>query len=194
MDGYTYSMKAIPTTFAGVRMRSRLEARWAAFFSACGWRWTYEPFDAEGWTPDFTLHMPTGEIYVEVKPTLTRRVISIFNEVAAPLVESVGAKALIVGSSPLMDRHRDGAVIGHGIDCSGDRPLWSTWEADDIVIGTCGGGGCRSGVVGMSTQNMGWTCWVCGSYDGNPASDAQGAGVDVKWANACNHTQWRGNP
>ena len=186
-------MKSIPTTFAGVRMRSRLEARWAAFFSACGWRWTYEPFDSDGWTPDFTLHMPTGDIYVEVKPTLTKRVISVFQEVAVPLVQSVGAKALIVGSGPLMGHRGDGALIGFGVDCSGDHSLWDTaCESDDIVIGTCGGGGCRGGVIGMSTQSMSWTCWVCGSYDGNPAADAQEAGIDVKWANACNRTQWRG--
>ena len=32
-----YTIKAIPTTYAGVRFRSRLEARWAAFFDLCGW-------------------------------------------------------------------------------------------------------------------------------------------------------------
>lgn len=28
---------AIPTTYADVQMRSRLEAKWAAFFDLCGW-------------------------------------------------------------------------------------------------------------------------------------------------------------
>ena len=28
---------AIPTTYSGVVFRSRLEARWAAFFDLCGW-------------------------------------------------------------------------------------------------------------------------------------------------------------
>lgn len=63
----TYTIKAIPTTYAGVNFRSRLEARWAAFFDLCGWKWDYEPFDLDGWAPDFLLK---GKIkaLVEVKP------------------------------------------------------------------------------------------------------------------------------
>lgn len=63
----TYTIKAIPTTYAGVNFRSRLEARWAAFFDLCEWKWDYEPFDLDGWAPDFLLK---GKIkaLVEVKP------------------------------------------------------------------------------------------------------------------------------
>ena len=63
----TYTIKAIPTTYAGVNFRSRLEARWAAFFDLCGWKWDYEPFDLDGWAPDFLLK---GKIkaLIEVKP------------------------------------------------------------------------------------------------------------------------------
>ncbi|MEA2669684.1 MAG: hypothetical protein QOJ33_2618, partial [Chloroflexota bacterium] len=32
-------MDAIPTTYDGVNFRSRLEAKWAAFFDLLGWRW-----------------------------------------------------------------------------------------------------------------------------------------------------------
>ena len=56
--------QAIPTTYAGVRFRSRLEARWAAFFDLCRWRWSYETFDLPGWIPDFL----AGPVLVEVKP------------------------------------------------------------------------------------------------------------------------------
>lgn len=62
-----YTIKAIPTTYAGVNFRSRLEARWAAFFDLCGWEWDYEPFDLEGWAPDFMLKGKTKAL-VEVKP------------------------------------------------------------------------------------------------------------------------------
>jgi len=62
-------MKAIITEYANQRFRSRLEARWAAFFDLAGWEWTYEPFDLEGWAPDFALHMPQANVLVEVKPT-----------------------------------------------------------------------------------------------------------------------------
>lgn len=47
--------KAHPTIYNGVNFRSRLEARWAAFFDLCKWEWSYEPFDLDGWTPDFSL-------------------------------------------------------------------------------------------------------------------------------------------
>jgi hypothetical protein len=68
-------IRAHPTTYAGQRFRSRLEARWAAFFDLAGWRWRYEPIDLEGWVPDFLVTFPCrhscgGEhrLYVEVKP------------------------------------------------------------------------------------------------------------------------------
>jgi hypothetical protein len=63
----SYDIKAIPTIYAGVQFRSRLEAKWAAFFDLCGWGWDYEPFDLDGWAPDFMLK---GKIktLVEVKP------------------------------------------------------------------------------------------------------------------------------
>ena len=62
-----YNIKAIPTQYAGVLFRSRLEARWAAFFDLCEWRWEYEPFDLNGWLPDFRL-MGFCDVLVEVKP------------------------------------------------------------------------------------------------------------------------------
>lgn len=65
-----YDIKAIPTTYAGVRFRSRLEARWAAFFDLCGIKWEYEPFDLDGWAPDFLLRdlISAPVALVEVKP------------------------------------------------------------------------------------------------------------------------------
>lgn len=67
-----YTIKAIPTRYAGVEFRSRLEARWAAFFDLAGWQWEYEPFDLEGWAPDFRLVLPDeSEFLVEVKPAKT---------------------------------------------------------------------------------------------------------------------------
>jgi hypothetical protein len=54
----TLTIAAIPTTYAGVRFRSRLEARWAATFDLLGWEWAYEPYDLNGWIPDFVLTLP----------------------------------------------------------------------------------------------------------------------------------------
>jgi hypothetical protein len=61
-------IKAIPTTYAGTRFRSRLEARWAAFFDLAGLEWEYEPCDMDGWCPDFALMVNGAAVYAEVKP------------------------------------------------------------------------------------------------------------------------------
>lgn len=66
---------AIPTLYEGVRFRSRLEARWAAFFDLMGWKWEYEPIDFNGWIPDFKVEFSCWKrdcdphcFYAEVKP------------------------------------------------------------------------------------------------------------------------------
>jgi hypothetical protein len=50
-----YEVKAVRTEYAGTVFNSRLEAHWAAFFDVVGWPWLYQPFDLDGWSPDFML-------------------------------------------------------------------------------------------------------------------------------------------
>lgn len=71
-------MKAIQTRYAGLRFRSRLEARWAVFFDALGVAWEYEPqgFDlGHGvlYLPDFRVIYPGQDRpwWFEVKPLLS---------------------------------------------------------------------------------------------------------------------------
>ncbi len=68
MSENPYAIKAIPTRYKGIQMRSRLEARWAAFFDLMHWPWEYEPFDLDGWVPDFVVGGSHGKTLVEVKP------------------------------------------------------------------------------------------------------------------------------
>ena len=72
--------KPIQTAYKGYRFRSRLEARWAVFFDACGVDWEYEPEgydlgDGLLYLPDFLLHgvegRAQGDLYVEVKGIMT---------------------------------------------------------------------------------------------------------------------------
>jgi hypothetical protein len=73
-----YTMASHQTAYNGVIFRSRLEARWAAFFDLAGWKWEYEPIDLPGWTPDFLVKWPCHHsecsgyhsLLVEVKPYL----------------------------------------------------------------------------------------------------------------------------
>lgn len=65
------TIKAIETSYAGCRFRSRLEARWAVFFDAAGVVWQYEPqgysLPSGPYLPDFWL--PYSGVWFEVKPT-----------------------------------------------------------------------------------------------------------------------------
>lgn len=69
-----YIINAKPTNYNGRIYRSRLEAKWAAFFDHFNWHYEYEPFEINGWSPDFLLHLPEGcwtdidNVLVEVKP------------------------------------------------------------------------------------------------------------------------------
>lgn len=59
---------AIPTEYGGVRFRSLLEARWAAWFDLSDYRWTYEPFELAGYIPDFLVKRGGQEWIHEIKP------------------------------------------------------------------------------------------------------------------------------
>ncbi len=61
---------AIPTMYKGVQFRSRLEARWAAFFDLARTPWLYEPLDLEGYIPDFVIKWLGVDLLVEVKPAM----------------------------------------------------------------------------------------------------------------------------
>jgi hypothetical protein len=76
---FQYRIKAHPTVYKGTTFRSRLEARWAAFFDLAGWTWQYEPIDLVGWSPDFLVSFPCGHsecygrhsLLIDVKPFLS---------------------------------------------------------------------------------------------------------------------------
>lgn len=74
-------LKAIQTQYNGYLFRSRLEARWAVFFDACGVKFEYEPegYDLGNglmYLPDFLLHgvvgRDSGDLFVEVKVTMNQ--------------------------------------------------------------------------------------------------------------------------
>lgn len=101
MKGFEYTMKAHPTTYAGVNFRSRLEARWAAFFDCMGVRWDYEPCDFAGWTPDFRLdERGCPPAFAEIKPVGDERVLHDYARRAATLAGE-GVQVVCAGSHPL---------------------------------------------------------------------------------------------
>lgn len=104
-------MKPIETEYKGYRFRSRLEARWAIFFDACGVDWEYEPEgydlgDGLYYLPDFLLHgvdgCDGGDLYVEVKGQMTDLDALKINRFAEQ-----GGKVLVVGRLPEGDDAQD---------------------------------------------------------------------------------------
>lgn len=100
----------IPTTYRHGEFRSRLEARWAAFFDLVGWSWVYEPLDAEGYIPDFLIQ---GRIpfFVEVGPCITQQDYEAKTAKPDRVAASLRHDVLVVGVSPLPDLHIGGS--GH---------------------------------------------------------------------------------
>jgi hypothetical protein len=65
-------MAPVPTRYENVLFRSRLEARWAVYFSMRKWSWVYEPQrfklkNGKSYLPDF--YLPDFHCHIEVKPT-----------------------------------------------------------------------------------------------------------------------------
>ena len=76
-------IKAIETSYKGYRFRSRLEARWAVFFDAAGFDWSYETegfklTSGEWYLPDFKIKRDDGStMWVEVKGDFDGRLTAI---------------------------------------------------------------------------------------------------------------------
>lgn len=62
---------AIISEYKGVTFRSKLEKKWAMMFDYLGWKWQYEPFEIDKYTPDFLVKINNREEWVvEVKPII----------------------------------------------------------------------------------------------------------------------------
>lgn len=197
-------MSAIPTTFAGRRYRSRLEARWAAFFTLLEWPFEYEPVDFNGWIPDFVL-MGARRVFVEVKP------VEIFPENIADEVDRSGCidEILLVGTvmqrseefnQPSIgwlgeiDPELDGVKVNR-IWQSSVVGCWSGQTAGEKNEAT------RLAPIGNPRRILGfcgemgyWRDRITGFYDGGcygSVSD-QSERIYRLWQEAGNVVQWKG--
>jgi hypothetical protein len=177
---------AIPTTYNGVNFRSRLEARWAAFFDLCGWKWQYEPCEFKGWIPDFAIR-GYKKLYVEVKPYSTEKD---WKEVVLDLEDlDLENEVLLLGTDPF-------SVTSSTSWSQGSPYLlgflyipkklegWGT-NLDGAVLNNFSGYGI--------TADMGWYMdRITGKYDGNncvlPAAEKE---IEMMWKETGNLTQWK---
>lgn len=129
---------AITTKYNGIEYRSRLEARWAAFMRNIGWDITYEPFDGDGYIPDFLVQGPRPFL-VEVKPAVTLAEY----QAAIPKAEAGLARhwkhdILIVGTSPFPPALHEGQCRAFNEQCMSCRDNaggllgeYQGWFSDD---------------------------------------------------------------
>lgn len=163
-------MHAIPTMYGGTQFRSRLEARWAAFFDLLEWPWDYEPIDLRGYIPDFLIRGKSS-LLIEVKgldgPGVTRDAQVKINR------SGWAGKSIIVNSQPDSIRWRLGACF----TCPKTRG--ATWRAPGCYPSEAAYGVCLSDNV----------CLLCEADTFLPEIDP--ADLTQLWREAGNRVQWR---
>jgi hypothetical protein len=172
----------IPTTYKGVRFRSRLEARWGAFFDAIEWPWTYEPLDLLGYIPDFgILWEGRPPLLVEVKPALSLDELAL----AQRKVEASGwtRECLIVGAE-LFEPTSPTPIVG--LICERvDKTFEFEWSPARLF--ECLSCGRRS----VLSEDGSYRCRACGCDDGNAHLGRIVGGLQEAWSEAGNRVQWR---
>jgi hypothetical protein len=179
MNELTYNIPAIETKYRGMLFRSRLEARWAAFFDRAGWHWEYEPFDLHGWVPDFAIRAPTARtpILVEVKPILEMHGPTIKRVERAISASGLDYEALLLGSGIVTDNLQVHAYLGwlgeHAVNDNGVSVGVLNFAPALLVnhrqllrreenIRRCG-----SMNLDFYHTEGSWRCRMSGFYDGN---------------------------
>jgi hypothetical protein len=151
MIGFQYTIPAVQIKYNGVTYRSVLEATWAAFFDAVGWKYDYEPKRYGDWLVDFVIH-GHKDIPVEVKPVTV-----LPGEVAEKIDECVPAippgdpaslldkteliqsededqEVLILGESPIFDAGYLGWIREGGW---WDKAAFGFWLDGKGMLGFC---------------------------------------------------------
>jgi hypothetical protein len=182
---------AIPTVFNGIEYRSRLEARWAAFMHNIGWEHTYEPFDGDGYIPDFIVH-GQSPLVIEVKPAITQ---ADYEREVPKVDRGLGDyqhDVMIVGANPFVtggfgnSSYVAAGWLGEVQFWPGEQPVRS-WEAADwFKCGECDR-------ISVYHTIMCFYGRPCGHYDGDHHLGTPPIKImRSMWADACNEVKWRG--
>jgi hypothetical protein len=187
----------IPTKFQGIQFRSRLEAKWAAFFKNIGIIFEYEPFDAAGYIPDFLL-MGSRPLLVEVKPLQSiQEMVLVLKRTVRKCAAHWQGDIIILGVSPeIQDKQRNDG--------------WESWQ--NQVAGLMAEDSFPDQAALSDRYAIGIGRWfMCGmcekinilhsmmSYDGRPCGHWMGRGhvgalspllIHAPWREAHNETQW----
>lgn len=179
-------MRGIQTTYAGHTFRSRLEAKWAAFFDVVGIHWEYEPLDMDGWIPDFML-MGELPILVDIKPVqhhteFRRRATELDSSVTFETCPET-SMCVILGLTPLLRWASPQGAPACGLMSPDD--LVSMWGASSLTTcGACGAAGLV--MVGSSTKII-----PCGHLAASGTFPSH-ASIKYSWGMANGMTRWNG--
>jgi hypothetical protein len=189
MSKFEYGMKPIPTHYNGTTYRSRLEAQWAAFFDYLGWPYQYEPFDVQGWTPDFSIGL-NSQVLVEVKPAYSEKIMqALMESLKAGFREEIPFELLYLTVGPWIEQ--DGLILGRfaesiPITLRADMghfgeglAVMGVWESPEPHFGFC--------------HNIGsYHDRIMGDYNGNCpwAADTNCELVIHQWREAGNVVRW----
>jgi hypothetical protein len=177
--------------YKGVRYRSRLEAKWAAFFDLLGWRFQYEPYDLQGWIPDFVIR-GAREVLVEVKPIGSIEKFEqpkVLNALASS--EKYKTELLVVGHTIFTSDESKGMFgpsigwLGEFFESEIDKPNKGYWFANAIMN--------KNGAWGFFHEFGSFEDRITGLYDGDhhlviPEFEE----VESLWNQAGNLVQWKG--
>jgi hypothetical protein len=185
-------MNGIETVYKAITFRSRLEARWAVFFDALGWDWVYEPFDADGYIPDFLIN---GEnpILVEVKPAPTCLDLTVHVKRLEEALRNWTHDVLLVGTSPF--------IWADGFRCAGillENELqyfyphvWSSrnaaFAAGHAIWHQCNA--CNQ--VSVHHDKCSYASRPCGHFDGDHYLGGLQRDLERVWRDTVDATRWR---
>lgn len=178
---FVYTIASIPTVYNGVQFRSRLEARWAAFFDIVGWKWSYEPLDFSGWIPDFVIHGDKERILVEVKPIFKFQQ-WLGDEMATSALRARSNDDLLILGAELPSPEYWGCVgIGWLGEYSGGAHGWAT----AIPHG--------GGRLGFCSETFSYRNRITGSHRGDDGagSEIYDRIIEGAWKMAGNIVQWK---
>ncbi len=195
------AIKAIATTYRQYEFRSRLEAKWAAFFDLCKWPWSYEPVDYNGWIPDFAIgDRPT---LVEIKPFF--KIEEWSDAIKKICASGCTQRVILLGSDPVWianncESYTSAPVISWSFDSwSSSEPVTDTF---DLHFGVTEG----NNKLGLCANDGPWRNLVW-DFPKHPAQGSDGGGTDKwgrvhlsysnqekelveRWATACNISKW----
>jgi hypothetical protein len=180
------TIQAIPTKYAGVQFRSRLEARWAAFFDLLRWPWHYEPIDLAGYIPDFILSGKDADFLIEVKPEL--RFSGLLQHCDKVSRSGWSGEFAIVGATAPFEVEDYRQFLGAGYGGYG------AWPAE-LIADTWVFNSCPRCVAGFNAYEGYYACRLCGVHEGDHFQDSspivRGHHLSDLWREAGNAVQWR---